>query len=162
MSLAAYLCKRRFSIVEETVETWREEHDQAMLVCDIEELGEEFVRTVEFFKRSYDRTVQRLLDGKLRDINAGGKQLLRTAETGLQAGDALIELFAKLRQHRYNLPNESGLLQARSNLADLKNKLVTKWPFLDPKAFERSREDFERGRFRTCGEPLDGTKSKSA
>ena len=133
-----------------------------MIVCDIEVLGEEVVRAGKFFKRSYERTIHRLLDGNIRNLERDGRDLLETVAVGLKATEAVSQLFAASRKMGYTIESAADVTQLTSELTTIQGKIAEQWPFTDHEMIERAREDFKQGKYRTCGEPLHGPQSKSA
>ena len=155
IQIATHSCQRRFSAVEESVEIWKKCTHEAMTVCDIEEMGEEFCRTVEFFHRSYKRTIDRLFNGQIEDTDAVGKDLLDSVETGLKASNRVVELFNMARAKEYVPRQEHELMQAKKELVSIKEKVLAKWPFTNVDLIAESRAAYERGEYQGIEELLD-------
>ena len=145
MSLAMQRFVKRSDLVEDLVERWQADHDEAMQASDIEELCGECVALAELCQHAWEHVKTALFTGAIADTEATGRMVQGALDKSLDVLNQVAKRAADATRGGYEIRSKPDLERALNTIAEIKSKLLNKWPFIDYKKLARARAEYERG-----------------
>jgi hypothetical protein len=149
MSLAMQRFVKRSDLVGELVEHWQAEHDEAMQASDVEELCGECVALAVLCRHAWEQVKTALFSGAIADTEATGRMVQAALDKSLEVLNRVAKLAADATRRGYEIPSKPDLERAVDTIAEIRSKLLNKWPFIDYKKLTRARAEYERGDYVT-------------
>jgi len=162
MPLRFRLQEKRVHALEETYESWRAEHLEAMEVRDTEELIAECLTLVQAMADLWHVTWQDLTSRPCEDLDAVGRTLRDHFDSGYRVVRKVLDFvddFAATTQH--TIEGRDALQRASRSLAQLRDRVMAGWPWsnrpvppINWDMVEKGREARERGEYASTEEIL--------
>lgn len=162
MSLLISLCLKRSIVVDELVEAWQRDHQQAMFAHEVDELCAESNEVCRLCANMWSQLREQLFDCKVQDVDKTGRMALEAIEKALHGARRVLGLIADAGKLGFEINGAADLEEQVRNLEGIREKLLRKWPFYDHKMMEMSREslaDYARGDYQTVEEILHALQS---
>ncbi len=154
MNAHATLMKGQARTIEDAVEAWKADYDEAMHVRDLEAILAFAIQVEALLRQGQANLWTGLLAGEIKNPPAIG-------ETGRAAYAKVVVAFSVLASatkdavaHGYEVEKAEAFAVAQARLIELQQEFDRDWPAPDPAVWERSRKEFAAGQFRSVREML--------
>ncbi len=145
--------RAQFRAIEDAVESWKADHDEAMGVCELEEV----IRacqglhrwTVEFVGEKWNAG----FSGKVRNPDEEGRWVLSVLKAGIRAWKSCGEEASECAALGYVVDGADRIPGLLAELKKLADDFKSRWPFMRKVDIERGKKELAAGDFIT-GEDL--------
>jgi hypothetical protein len=141
--------------IEDAVEWWKPDHDNAMSVRDVEDLVRECLGIRDFLKQWLALSWQSIREGNLDDCESVGRALEDAFKNGAQIFQTVRECIVDAEHSEYTVENSAAFDEAEKDVVSMQADFEREWPFMDMKVLEKSIADYKAGRYRSAKEILD-------
>ena len=155
MSILVRRCLSRSYLVEELVENWQLDHQEALLAGDVEELVSECLELSNLLKRAWRNLIKQLLDEQVDDLDKAGRMMLaavRKSEKVLQVVQGQI---AEATRRGHPIETSGELQKAIGETHQLAAEIAAKWPATDHQMIAESLAAYKRGDYQFAGDLLN-------
>jgi hypothetical protein len=161
MSVLIRRCLGRSRMVEELVENWQIDHQQAMFARDIEELIVECIELAELVRRGRTWLADELFDEKIDNIDKAGEMLRTAISKALLAYDRVQKTVEAAEQMQFTIDNARQFRAVVRELRDIEDEVKKTWPTVNRQMVNDSLAAYARGEFRTTEDLLGDTQDCS-
>ena len=140
---AIYLGRAR--TVEDAVEAWKRDYEEADKVKDIESIICEWLRVAEALTSWQRESWELLQTGKLDNVLEVGRMLEKAHRICPELFDAVNEGAKWAEQKGYTVENIGSFREISANLCKLKKRFETKWPRVDKAELEAGLASWQHG-----------------
>jgi hypothetical protein len=154
MKTRAKMYRGQYRAVEEALESWKVDHEEAMGVCDLEELIP-FLASItppvlELVGYFWDRG----FSGAIGDPDAMGQVVLDALEAGVEAWSAAQGGVRECTAAGYVVEGTDKIPAALAEITAARDDFARRWPFSRKEDVERGAREIAAGRFVTGEEIL--------
>jgi len=144
-------------VLEEEVESWKQDHDEAMRVLDAEDLIAESLSRWKDARRLWERARMLASRNELEDIEETGKALLDMLNRAISLFGTIAERAELVARHTgHAVEGQEKIPEALRDATGLRDHLVKTWPWDDRPVLPLNRQMIEESRAsRERGESLD-------
>ena len=154
MRIKNAICRARARAIQDEVDAWKLDHDDAMEAWDIQDLVAECIALRKYVGTWKDEAWQLLMANKLKHVQATG-EILKRQIAHVESLINLVENCVKSAMARgWKFDKTDELKEAKATIAVMRADFEKRWPFIDPEQVKRSREDFDRGKYQPAKEIL--------
>lgn len=154
MRIKNAICRALARAIQDEVDAWKLDHDDAMQAWDIQDLVAECIALRKYVGTWKDEAWQLLMANKLKHVQATGEVLKRQL-SHVEYLINLVENCVKSAAARgWEFDKAQELRDAKTAVAAMGADFEKRWPFVDAEQVKRSREDFDRGRYQPAEEIL--------
>jgi hypothetical protein len=150
MSVLLQRCLKRSNLVEQLVEQWQVEHEEAMLARDVEELCGEAIELCRLCGHTWQELKTLLFANCITDTEATGRVALEGFENAGRAVRRVVRLLDDAIARGHGIGGAQELRRGMNDVHDIKERLLKKWPFIDHQMVERALAAYGRGEFQTA------------
>lgn len=145
----------RARIIEQAVEAWKADHDDAMRTRDVEGLITLYLEHCAFLKDWYKEAWDDLLANELLDPQGAGEVIRDLLVKTVEYGRDLSNLIAEAKRKGYIVDRTEEFRASEVIVSQLHADIKASWPWMDQSLREQSLADYEAGRCRPAQEILD-------
>jgi hypothetical protein len=145
MKMRANLYQRQFRAVEETLESWKRDHREAMEVRDLEYMINACLYLQECLGELIAEAWQAGFSGKMRASQVLGQFLIAALDASVQTWEVIANWLQDCRARGYEVDNEAAVPQALEAARKLHQDFAQRWPLFRPEDLERGRDQIARG-----------------
>jgi hypothetical protein len=139
------ICRGRARAIEDAIDAWNLDHDNALSARDMEDVVGECLSTRDFLSQWHQTAWEHLFAGRLANIQQAG-ELLRSATGKLVHVFAAVQTCVKWMERKgYPVDKAVEFEAAARAVEGLLADLNRRWPFIDPQQVEEARAAFARG-----------------
>jgi hypothetical protein len=153
MKTLAKMYRGQYRAVEDALETWKADHDEAMSVRDLEEV----IRTCLGLNDSARRLVRSAWElgfaGKAQNPEEIGREVLPALKAGVVTWRSLAEGVEERAAQGYTVDSADRVPAALEEIRALAADFAARWPFVRKQEVERGAREIAAGKF-TTGEEL--------
>jgi len=153
MKTLAKMYRGQYRAVEDALETWKADHDEAMSVCDLEEV----IRTCLRLNASARDLVRSAWEfgysGKALNSEEIGSCVLQVLKAGAVTWKSLAESVEERVAQGYTVEGADGIPAALAETRTLAADFAARWPFARQEDIEAGAREIAEGNFIT-GEEL--------
>lgn len=133
--------------VVEAVEAWKQSHDEAMQVRDLEQVVRFSIFMGQAFLGVARASWESLFEGKLHPVVECGEHLLKGHEYMLEALRVAREVVEDAEKDGYDVEGSGEVAETITALEASLAKLRNKWPRFNQESLARGLDQAERGEF---------------
>jgi hypothetical protein len=160
----------KIRVLEETVESWKRNHEDALLALDVDDLIAECLSCWEDIRRSWVRTRRSAALNRLGDLQEVGTSVLDVLDRAIRLLVDVTALAKKVAQDTgHAVEGWEDLPEAIREARDLREHVNKTWPWddrpvlkLDRKMAEESRSARARGESRDVADILAGLQANAS
>lgn len=130
-----------------TVESWKVEHDHAMIARSAEDLVRLCLHAPAIVKELWSKTFAKLRDGAVEDHNEIRRELWTLIENILKILSAARDLAHGSAQKGYLVAGISDLERAIAEVQEQKHLIFEHWSEFSQETVDRARAEYARGEF---------------
>jgi hypothetical protein len=152
-SIAYKFAHRRVLVVEEVVEEWQIDHEEAKRACDIEDLVRETADLREPVERTLSHLEKGFRNGSLRGENPSA--LISLAHLVGSLLSKTLDLFPRVQRlaedvqkKGYSISGLESLEDSRVAVAELRDTFYKRWQLPDKKVVETAKQELKSGKYR--------------
>ena len=135
----------RVRTVEDAVEVWKMNHDEAMTVCAIEDIVQESLSALAMLVDLQMDSWKQLRAGKLRKVLEHGKTIERAYRIGFDLISLVNGCIEEAQKDDYTVDKAVEFRQFIKRLEALNTDFVAKWPFSKREDIETAIASLDRG-----------------
>jgi hypothetical protein len=154
MKVRNAIYRGKLRTVEDAVEAWKAEHDDAMGVRMFEDVVRECLAAHTLFRDMQKERWEKLFAGKISEVQTTGENLIKTFETSLLVYSLVEECLLRVKRAGFRVNGEEEFEKAFPELRSAAADFKSRWPFVDLKQIEESRAAFARGESQSVEEIL--------
>lgn len=155
MKVKSTIYKAKTRGIEDAVEWWKPDHENAMSVREVEDLVSECLGAhkilVDWTKSCWDS----LSAGQLANPESVAQELLEAMKSGSDKFRMVSNCIEEAERLGYTVDNSNAFESAEIAISQMHADLEKRWPFIDTKVIEQSLRDYRAGQFRSAKEILD-------
>ena len=145
MKTKGLICRGRARTIEDAVEAWKSDHDEAMAVRDLEDIIRECRWLRDLLMEWNQESWKLLRAGRLHCVQDTGDSLRMVLTIFLRAIPRARRLAANYKRGGYHVEHAGEFADLEKQVQEMANELDQKWPFIDPREMEESRSAYDRG-----------------
>jgi len=149
MRTKSFICRGRVRIIEDAVDLWKTDHDDAMAVRDIEALARECSCVLELLREWQEESWQRLLNDQLGDVQQTGELLKAVFRGAIEVFPRVAHLIQWAGGKGYRVDGSEEFAGALSEIRRLNLELEQRWPFVSCEEKEEARAQIRLGECQT-------------
>ena len=153
MKTTAKMYRGQYRAIEDAVESWKADHEEAMAVCDLEVV----IRTGRWLNDRCRELVQCVFDagfaGKIQDPEDLGKCIVKLLQAGRDMWETLANGTKEATNRGYTVDGASKVADSLASVKTLATEFEFRWPFSRQEEIDRGSKEIATGKF-TTGEEL--------
>jgi len=153
MKTLAKMYRGQYRAVEDALEAWKSDHDEAMSVCDLEEVVRTCLRLNDSARELVRSAWELGFAGKALDSEGIGKDVLQALKAGVVTWNSLAESVEGRVAQGYTVESADGISSALAEIQALAANFAARWPFARKEEIEQGAREIAAGKFVT-GEEL--------
>jgi hypothetical protein len=125
----------------EALEPWKEAHDKAMRLRDLEDMVEESRKIWSEVRQSLESLWEELSENTIDDTESTGNHIrdaLKTLQLAFRIGNRVVALYGR---NGDDIHGAEDLKEIESDIEDMLARLENEWPWRNPGREERAKED---------------------
>jgi len=156
MSLLLRRCKNRSHQLEEYLETWQIDHQNALYVCDLEQLVQDCLQLMPLLRQAWDHTVERLFDkSKPSEMVFVEEQTVRRVVSMVsQLCRRVSGLIDEAEQAGYSVDATEAFRGELRDLVFLEKEIESQWPPTNSQHIRESLDAYGRGEYQSAEDML--------
>jgi hypothetical protein len=164
MSLLVRRCLNRTHLVEQLVESWQYDHNEAMRARDLEELATECLDLAKLGRRAWKCLRAQMFDKNVSSAKVfAAEDMLKPATQRIRDVFKVVgKLIASAERAGYQIEGSAEFAQASKDLELLRQEIEQQFPDPDPQMMADSKAAFLRGEYQTAEELLHELQGGSA
>lgn len=147
MHTKSVICRGQARTIEDAVEAWRADHDDAMDVRDIEDVIPVCLTLSELLQEWQKEAWESLFSNRLSNLQEAGELLRKAYLHSLQAFEGVADCLRWTKQLGYEVDRIAEFQQAFETIRRLSEDFSQRWPVLDAASVETARAQIARGEF---------------
>lgn len=146
------ICRGQARTIEDAVETWKADHEDAADVRAIEDVIPVCLTLCQLLQEWQKDVWESLFSNRLRNVHSTGELLRKGYHHALPALDGVADCLRWAEQKGYEVDKTAVFQQAAESVRRLHEDFTRRWPFLDRAAVEEARAQIGRGEFLSAEE----------
>ena len=153
MRRLAQMYRGQYRVIDDAVETWKIDHDEAMAACDLEEIIRSCRQTNDACKKLTASALHVGFAGQVDRPEQAGELILRLLKSGVETWKNLATVVQGVTAAGYKIEGSDAIGPSTAELEALIAKFTKQWPFVLIEDVERGAAEIKAGKFVT-GETL--------
>ena len=153
MKTVAKMYRGQYRAVEEALETWKVDHDEAMGVCDLEEVICVLLRLQPNVLKLVRVVWEKGSSGKIDDPQEIGQLMLTALNAAVKAWQLIEKSAAECAKAGYDVNGSEHSPSALATVTAARDDFAGRWPLYRTEDAERGAKEIAAGKFVT-GEEL--------
>lgn len=153
MKTRAKMYRGQYRAVEDALESWKVDHEEAMGVCDLEEVIRVCLQVQSAVAEMVKLMWKKGFSGEIRDPEEVGQYVRKALDAGVLAWSAIREGAEECAAAGYDVEGANGIPAALAEVTAARDDFARRWPFFRRGGMERGAKEIAEGRFIT-GEEL--------
>jgi hypothetical protein len=150
------IIKGQVRTVEDAVEAWQSDHQEAMCVRDIEEIIEMCLAWPRMFKQVYGQLWDAAFEHELPSIQRFASHIMSTSQEAVSALSRLASCIEWAKLSGYAVDNEAGFASVKQQVDHLVSEFQRDWPSINGTAVSEAIKALSNGHFLTFEEASRG------
>jgi len=150
------LYRGQFNAVDETLEPWKIDHDQAMQVHDLEDVIEQCHLVDRQALRCVENAWSLGSSSGLSDHEEHGRCILDMLRAGVRAWGRIVQCVEQAEEIGYDVKGASDSRIALAELRRIHEDFAGRWPFARAEDVKRGEREISEGKFITAEDLLSG------
>jgi len=141
--------------IENAVEWWKPDHDDAMCVREIEDLARECISIRDDLQNWVESCWSCATHGTVADFTSVNNELQEAFSIGQARFQSVRECIDEAGRRGYQLDNTREFNEAEKQITKMQSEFEEKWPSLNLQVLRQSMADYRAGRYRTAKDLFD-------
>jgi len=156
-------CEYRTKVVEDLARNWKQEHDDAMLAWDAQDLVKECLEHQELLRHDlWESSLQRAIEGQIDDLERHGQFLLSIFDRSIAVFENIEEFVKKITTAGHSIDRKNEFHRGVIETRKLRRRIQARWPIADPDSMNRAMENYRNGKKRNARDILNDLHRRSA
>jgi hypothetical protein len=159
MSILVHRCLERSRCVEQLVEDWQIEHQQAMRAYDVEELARECIELGALIEHTSKTLFEKLFKDDVPDVDEAGRVMTITLARSIKVFGSVHESMERVRHDGYTGDVADEFERTDKKVRGLRDLFDKQWPSLNREMVEKSRAAYQQGDYCFTEDALNAAKA---